>query len=389
MSASDKDNIPFLAFMPKYPSNSQILRLDNEQNNSYALRNDSLFNEFSLINDMEEFKYKDDSDFCKKNLIISDKDEENEKENVKELLLEKSNDDTKRKDIIEENNSISLIHKDKILLVNGNSKKHQELIKEKDIESINNGPTKITNEQTKLLEGEEEIHEKNEPSKFLKKKKKRGQKIKKPKKNAKVNDMFSEYNLSRKCKCHFSNYCVSISNDFAEPFRKEQNNGANKFIKLNKKFKTTVSEEADNFLKNATLGDIINTDISHKFKNFALSHNHKIYDEEVQQNEILKEIFSIKYESLFRIYYQSNHIINLKKCNLNEEILKKYGLDKDIKLNNNVKMLDDLLENNSTMKDFISQNNYSLAKKYKNDLRNCIIKKYKPKALFLIHEDCK
>ena len=99
------------------------------------------------------------------------------------------------------------------------------------------------------------------------------------------------------------------------------------------------------------------------------------------------EIFSIKYKELFNIYFNNKKIINLKDYGLNQDILKKYKLNKDIRLSLDVKMFDDLLENNTTCKDFLNENNYSMAKKYKNSLKNCAIIKYKSNSIFTLKED--
>lgn len=388
------DNNSFNPCYPMFQSNPEILKLDYEQFNynqlydfnSYGFRENSLFNDFSMFSNIEELNEKDNIGLDKVYYIKNP--EKNYKENSKELSLEKSNDDSKRKENIEKNNLFTITNKDNFIMFQDNSKNLQELIKEKEFES-KDSQTKKTFEQTKLFKEQEKMTKKNS-TQFLTKKKKRGPKQKNFDKKRKKNDMFSEYNLSRKFKCDFLNFCVSFSNDLIKTLRirKKLNNFNRIIIKLNKKFKTTVNKDEDDKLKKATLGEIINNNISSKFKNFDTDHNHKIYDEKLKHNELLKEIFSIKYEILFRIYYQSKRIINLKKCELNNEILEKYDLNEDIKLSSNVKMFNDLLENNTTCRDFLEEKNYDMYNKYKNYLRNCIIKKYMIKAKFLIHEEC-
>lgn len=369
------------SLFPMVQSNTEFLRLDYEQlsyiesqdYNSRGFRENSLIDDFSMTNFIEELN--------KKYIINSysiEKPEENTKKNLEDFPLGKLEGDANNKENTEKKK-----FKDKAIIDNNNSENQNEFIKEKDFESIN-GQSNITNTQTNLLE---KIPENNNSINYVNKKRKRGPKIKKPSKNVKINDMFSEYNLSRKFKCHFLNYCVSFSNDLVKPLRKKIKNFNKKILKLNKNFKTAVSKKEDDILKQATLGGIINRDISSKFRNFDTAHNHKIYNEKVQKNEILKEIFSIDYKTLFKIYYQGKRNIQLKKCGLNEEILQKYDLNKDIELSTDVKMFNDLLENNTTIKDFLKEDNYILAKKYKNSLRNNVIKKYMPNAIFLIYEE--
>lgn len=369
------DNIQFVQ------SNSSNIRMEFQQFqfedfNSYGLRRNSLFDDFSMNNSIEELTQKENSEFDINKIYFIEKPKANNKgnnnqennENNQELSLERPHNDYYIKD-------------KEVIMANNNSKNHQELIKEEEIES-KNGSTKITNEANELLKNEKKIPE-NEPKHLLKNKRKRGRKTKKCGKN-RINDMFSKDNLSRKFKWHFSDYSVSFSNFLKKPFV-----FGKEIKKLSKEFKTTINKKEDKSLKEATLGDIINKDISSKYTNYDKDHNHKIYEEEIKTNEILREIFSIKYKSLFNIYYKSKRIINLKKCGLNEEILNKYDLNKDIKLSEEVKMFNDLLENNTACKDFLKENNYALANKYKNSLRNCVIKKYMINSIFLIHEECK
>lgn len=372
------DSFAYQPLLPMVLSNTEFLRLDYEQLsynqtqdfNSCGFRENSLVDDFHMIYSIEELN---------KKYNIIEKPEENTKKNLEDFPLGKQDCDANNKENTEKKK-----FKDKAIMDNNNSKNQNEFIKEKEKDFVSiNGQSNITNIQTNLIE---KIPEKKISINYVNKKRKRGPKIKRPSKKVKINDMFSKYNLSRKFRRHFLNYCVSFSNDLVKHLRKKIKNFNKKILKLNKNFKTAVSKKEDDILKQATLGGIINRDISSKFKNFDTAHNHKIYDEKVQKNEILKEIFSIDYKTLFKIYYQGKRNIQLKKCGLNEEILQKYGLNKDIELSTDVKMFNDLLENNTTIKDFLKEDNYLLAKKYKNSLRNNVIKKYMPNAIFLIYE---
>jgi hypothetical protein len=233
--------------------------------------------------------------------------------------------------------------------------------------------------------------------------------------NGKKHDCFSEDNLSIKIKSHFLNFSVDFSNELflylktnyvyfneIEQKFKEENIPLIKFFKLNHEYKTydkkkeikthkskTSTKKQKNHedydLKGKTLGSIINQRTSSKIKHKdKKNNNQKIYKAIIERNELLKEIFSVKYETLLKIYYRNAYTINISELGLDETILGKYGLNQEISLSKNIKMFKDLIENNSTCKDFIKKNNYDLAEYYKIALKNCMFKRYLPNARFLL-----
>lgn len=334
---------------------------------SLGLLNYSSFDDNPMINFIEEQKVKND---------MAKRDKKEEKKNT-ELLAKIPKDNTEMKEDNKNDNIINFIELDKVTTTKNNIIYKEDLLNKKEI-IPKNDTTKATSEKTNIYKEVKKINE-TIPKKLLNKKRKRGPKIKeneKPKKNLKINNMFSDFNLSRKIKSNFLNFCVDFSNELIENYKTELNNYDKKLIKLNRKFKILINKKEDKSLKEKNLGQIINAEISSKNKNSNIHHNKNIYKEEIQKNEALKEIFSIEYKTLFNIYYKSEKIINLKDCRINEEILQKYKLNKDIKLSENVKMFNDLLENNSTYKDFIKENNVSMAEEYKNELNNFAIRKF-------------
>ena len=146
-----------------------------------------------------------------------------------------------------------------------------------------------------------------------------------------------------------------------------------------------IKKNADS-LKNKTLGQIIDNEISEKMKKYKKENNKEIYVK-IKNDELLNELFSIKYKHLFRIYYNSQRAINLSKLEFDENILNKYGLNKMINLSPKIKMFKDLQENNSSIKDLLKENNIYLANKYKNKLNNLAIKNYLVDSKFLIWKD--
>lgn len=233
--------------------------------------------------------------------------------------------------------------------------------------------------------------------------------------NGKKHDCFSEDNLSKKIKSHFLNFSVDFSNDLflylkknyayfneIEQKFKEENIPLIKFFKLNHEFKTydkkkeikvhksnTSTKKQKNHedydLKGKTLGSIINQRTSSKLKHKdKKDNNRKIYKTIIKTHELLKEIFSVKYETLLKIYYRNAYTINISELGLDQTILGKYGLNQEISLSKNIKMFKDLIENNSTCKVYFKNNNYDLAESYKIALKNCMFKRYLPNSRFLL-----
>ena len=209
---------------------------------------------------------------------------------------------------------------------------------------------------------------------------------KKNKKTSKIQDAFSDYNMPKKIRNNFLNFCILLANYLYSIFKKDDEELEDKFFKLNNKYKINDNKKNDDSLKSKTLGQIIDYEISTKIKKVNNDNNKKIY-KKIENDEILKEIFSIKYNHLFKIYYNSKRIINLSKYELDINIINKYGLNKDIILSLKIKMFKDLLENNTTEKDLLKENNINSANKYKNKLNNCAIQNYIIGSKFLIWKD--
>ena len=212
---------------------------------------------------------------------------------------------------------------------------------------------------------------------LINKKRKRGRKrnLNICKKGLEIHSAFSEDNLLKKIRVHFLNFCISFINDLYRYISQYLENVTYNFLKLDNELKTNVNKKTKDSLKNKTLGEIITNKINDKYKRYDKKTNIKIY-EKLINHELLNEIFSINYKQLFKIYYNSKKIINLNDYELNEEILNKYELNKEILLSSKVKLFNDLLENNTTYKDLLKENNNLLAQKYTNSLRTCAINNY-------------
>ena len=145
----------------------------------------------------------------------------------------------------------------------------------------------------------------------------------------KIHDKYRSDNVLRKIQVHYLTFIVLFLNEILAFLNFKQT-----FRKFSYKFKMNVKKEFVNSLKTKTIGDIICTQRSNKYK-CDLNHNKKIY-EETRGNKILKNLYSENYMTLFRkIYFKSEKIINLRE----------YGLNTKIILSDDVRMFKDLIKN--------------------------------------------
>ena len=185
---------------------------------------------------------------------------------------------------------------------------------------------------------------------------KRGKKRKDNEKNLTFHDRNRTDNLLRKIQVHYLSFIVSYLNDILKNL-----NYKKKFLKLNYKFKSNINKNFVDSLKKKTIGDIISTEISVKYKNKDKNVNKALY-EKIKDNDVLNKIFEDNYLKLFRqVYYKSRKKINLKE----------YGLNKEIILSKNVKMVDDLLKNINDLDE-------------NKKIKESIIKNFLPDSIFLL-----
>ena len=183
-----------------------------------------------------------------------------------------------------------------------------------------------------------------------------GKKRKDNEKNLIFHDRNRTDNLLRKIQVHYLSFIVSYLNDILKNL-----NYKKKFLKLNYKFKSNINKNFVDSLKKKNIGDIISTEISVKYKNKDKNINKELY-EKIKDNDVLNKIFEDNYLKLFRqVYYKSRKKINLKE----------YGLNKEIILSKNVKMVDDLLKNNNDLDEI-------------KKIKESIIKNFLPDSIFLL-----
>lgn len=179
-----------------------------------------------------------------------------------------------------------------------------------------------------------------------------------------IHDNNSKDNLLRKIQNHYINFIVLFFNNYL----KEKTIIEKNFCKIDYNFKKKVNKKFVEELKTKNLGDILINKISIKYTKYNCDEN-KHFLEEIENNEIykkeiteLKKLLSINYLDFFRkVYHKSNRYVNLKE----------FGIDTIIQLSDEVKMFDDLLNQNKR-----------LGEKHVNNIRKCALKNYFSGYLF-------
>ena len=170
----------------------------------------------------------------------------------------------------------------------------------------------------------------------------------------KIHDKYTSDNLLRKVQVHYLSFIVRFLNEILKFLCCEQ-----RFLNLNYEFKSNVNKKFFSSLKTKTIGDIISTQISVKYKKEAQNYNKNIFDQ-TKNNKILDKIYSENYSLFFKkIYFKSKREINLRE----------YGLNKKIILSEKVEMYEDLLEN----KEYV----------YKRNIKKCVNQHFFHNSLFI------
>lgn len=177
--------------------------------------------------------------------------------------------------------------------------------------------------------------------------------------NKNFHDKNKTDNLIRKIKVHYISFLLSFINEIIKNLNIKET-----FLKLDYQMKKEIKKKSLESLKNKTIGDIISSKISTKYKNKVENYNEIIFKEIKNKSEVLKNIFSQNYLTFFKsVYYKSNNRINLKS----------FGLDKEIILSNKVEMYKDFLKN----KDFDSL--------HIRKLNSCMAKNFYPELIFMVN----
>lgn len=145
-------------------------------------------------------------------------------------------------------------------------------------------------------------------------------------------------NIERKIQVHFLNFVISFSNDALRYYFK---NSSFSFKKINQKEKIKVNFNNVSKLKKSKIKDLLNSEISVKFKNFDKNEDKKLLSQ--LKETWLDKLFDMNYLDLFKYYY------NNKESRLDAIIFEK----KKIPLTEGTKSFYELLEDNKEIKENI------------------------------------
>ena len=190
-----------------------------------------------------------------------------------------------------------------------------------------------------------------------KKEKKVGRKrVRELKNGEKSHTKYDQDNIIRKVQVDFYKFLVSFINDILKNLGIPE-----KFLKIKyNNIKNVKKQNVENF-KLQKIGDILRKNISTKYKKQYKNNkdkNNRLFLE-VTKNDIIKNILSETSINIFRNYYYKN-----------KRDLKEYNID--IKLSNNIKTFENLLEKNN--KDSL----------YTGKIKEMVAKFYLPQALFTL-----
>ena len=168
----------------------------------------------------------------------------------------------------------------------------------------------------------------------------------------KCHDKFGADNVFIKVKAHYQKFITDFFNIILEAFGFKD-----KFIKINYIYITKFNKTNFNSLKNISIINILEQNISPRFRTKNKKSNKNII-KKIITNPFVNKLLAESYINLFKnVYYKSERNINLKK----------YGLDIDIILpKDKVKMFSDLIEKFNKVEDH----------KYIERLKNYVKKKF-------------
>lgn len=159
------------------------------------------------------------------------------------------------------------------------------------------------------------------------------------KKKRKIHSCSSFDNILTKIQVHFINFIIDISNDALRLIIK---NKYLHFRQLNYNFKRRITYEYFNRLKEIPIKEVLNQNISEKYRSISKSINKEILIKIIPKSEWLNNFLNMNYLKLFNIYYN------------NGKPLKKIIFEgKEIILSSKTKPFDNLLKKNIEMKDNI------------------------------------
>ena len=121
--------------------------------------------------------------------------------------------------------------------------------------------------------------------------------------NKNFHDKNKTDNLIRKIKVHYISFLLSFINEIIKNLNIKET-----FLKLDYQIKKEIKKKSLESLKNKTIGEIISSKISTKYRNKVENYNEIIFKEIKNKSEVLKNIFSQNYLTFFKsVYYIKRH----------------------------------------------------------------------------------
>jgi hypothetical protein len=179
------------------------------------------------------------------------------------------------------------------------------------------------------------IEEKGSIYEKTKEAKRRGRKRRRE--NRKIHNKYDFDNLLTKIQVHFLKFVINLSND---ALKTEFNKGtSHNFKQISYKEKRNVNYDYFMLLKKSKIKDILQINISEKYKNFGEDENKKTFNavNDVNKHQWLNKFFNIDYIKLFSDYY----LKPLKRIDFEGKI---------INFSEKTKSFNDLLAKNPTIR---------------------------------------
>ena len=139
--------------------------------------------------------------------------------------------------------------------------------------------------------------------------------------------------MERKIQVHYIRFIINFSNDALKAEKAGIISNCHKFKQIDTNIKETINYIHVKKLRESSIGDILQKDISKKYKRYDKSENRKSFEKVVASSKWLRELFMMNYLELFNYYYNQ------------EEPLKKLVFkNKEINLSPETETFFDLLE---------------------------------------------
>jgi hypothetical protein len=124
-------------------------------------------------------------------------------------------------------------------------------------------------------------------------------------------------NLQIKIQVNYINFIINLSNDVL--FLIFKKNKKYNIKDIDHAFKIDVSRQNFDFLKSSKIKDVLEKNISNKYKQFQTKYNKELLDEVCQKSPWLNDFFNLNYLDLFRCYYNDQKQID--KISFCEQII--------------------------------------------------------------------